>query len=511
MSAGSAPRRPLFAGLREDVARRAAVYGSDWRDGLHPKIAASTLFLFFACCAPAIAFGGLMAELTGGAIGTVEMLVATSACGVAYALFSAQPLTILGGTGPLLVFTGLLYQLCQRLGLAFLPVYAWVGLWTALFLIVLVAVGANRFIDRFTRFTDETFAALISLIFIVQAVQSVRSDFSHESHTNGSALLSLLIALGTYVGARNMARMRRSQYLRSWLREFFADFGPAIAVIVASAAPLLLESVRVRTLEVPLEFATTSGRGWRVNPFSAPQWVWLASAVPASLVAVLVYLDQNITARLVNSAQHRLRKGHGYDLDLLVVAVLLGVMSLFGLPWLVGATVRSLNHVRSLSTAAPSGGEDAPAPHIESVRENRVSPLLIHAFVGASLLATPILRAIPLAALHGLFLFMGVASMHGNQFFERVDLWFKDPAMYPSAHFLRRVPTRTVHAFTALQAACLVVLWVVKASPAGILFPLFIALLVPVRAMMPRWFDPAHVEALDAEVEPDEENERMSE
>ncbi|MEZ4391754.1 MAG: hypothetical protein R3A48_11705 [Polyangiales bacterium] len=53
--------------------------------------------------------------------------------------------------------------------------------------------------------------------------------------------------------------------------------------------PLLLESVRVRTLEVPLEFATTSGRPWRVDPFSAPRWVWLASAIPASLVAVLVY------------------------------------------------------------------------------------------------------------------------------------------------------------------------------------------------------------------------------
>lgn len=53
---------------------------------------------------------------------------------------------------------------------------------------------------------------------------------------------------------------------------------------------------------------------------------------------MLVYLDQNITARLVNSPQNRLKKGEGYHLDLLVVALLVGICSLFGLPPLVAAT-----------------------------------------------------------------------------------------------------------------------------------------------------------------------------
>jgi hypothetical protein len=54
------------------------------------------MFLFFACLAPAVGFGGLFALATNNAIGTVEMVSSTAICGIIYAFFSAQPLTIIG-------------------------------------------------------------------------------------------------------------------------------------------------------------------------------------------------------------------------------------------------------------------------------------------------------------------------------------------------------------------------------------------------------------------------------
>ena len=132
---GLAYTRRLFSGLVADIRRRLPHYASDFRDGMHAKCLASTLFLFFACLAPAVTFGGIMGELTGNQIGAVEMLVASAVCGVAYALLSGQPLIILGGTGPLLVFTAILYRLCNDLQIPFLPTYCWVGLWTALLLV----------------------------------------------------------------------------------------------------------------------------------------------------------------------------------------------------------------------------------------------------------------------------------------------------------------------------------------------------------------------------------------
>ena len=96
-------------GLIDDIHRRLPHYVSDFTQGLHPKVLGSSLFMFFACLANAIAFGLLTSVATGGEIGTPEMLIVTAIGGVCFALFSGQPLTILGGTGPIVIFTGLLY------------------------------------------------------------------------------------------------------------------------------------------------------------------------------------------------------------------------------------------------------------------------------------------------------------------------------------------------------------------------------------------------------------------
>jgi len=45
--------------------------------------------------------------------GTIEMLLAGAICGFSYAVFSGQPLTIIGATGPLLVFESIVFQICE--------------------------------------------------------------------------------------------------------------------------------------------------------------------------------------------------------------------------------------------------------------------------------------------------------------------------------------------------------------------------------------------------------------
>lgn len=498
----------LFGGWIADIRRRLPHYASDFRDGLHTKCVASTLFLFFACLAPAVTFGGIMGQLTGNQIGAVEMLVASAVCGIVYALFSGQPLIILGGTGPLLVFTGILYRLCIDLQIPFLPTYAWVGLWTALLLVVLAATDASCLMRHFTRFTDEIFAALISIIFIYEAIKAlvhIFADLDVNRH-HDTALLSVLLAFGTFYVAMSLSRFRRSRYLLPWIREFLADFGPAIALAAMTLVALLLHEVDLDVLPAPDAFGTSSGRPWLIDPFDAPMWVRLSTVVPAVLLAVLVYLDQNITARLINSPDHKLQKGEAYHLDLGIVGLLIGACSLVGLPWLVAATVRSLNHVRSLATheeVVSNNGETRE--RVIHVRENRVTPLAIHLLIGLSLVLLSLLRVVPMAVLYGVFLYMGVVSMTGNQFFDRLKLWFMDSSLYPTTHYIRKVPQWTIHKFTLLQLVCLAVLWIVKASVLGLLFPLFIALLVPVRFLAGRFFSAEHLTALDSEEEPEEE------
>lgn len=480
----------LFGGVAADLRRRLPWWVDDFRAGFNLKVLASVLFMYFACLAPAVAFGGLMYVLTDGQIGAVETLLASAVCGVLWALFAGQPLPIVGATGPNVIFTGMLFALCVRFDVPFLPTVAWTGLWTGLFLIVLAAVDASSLIRFFTRFTDEIFAGLIAVIYIVEAVTDLVSAFSDPSRADDTALLTLLLALGTFGVAMFLSRFRRSPYLRPRVREILSDFGPAIALATMTLVAVSMHRVELVTMAVPEAFAPTMERSWFVNPLDAPRWVWFASALPAMLLTILIWVNQNITARLANNPDYRLVKGSSYHYDILVMGVLVGLMGLFGLPWVVGGVVRSLNHVKSLAVLDEAG-------RITGVVENRISNLGISALMGLSLLFLPVLAHVPMAVLFGLFLFMGFGTVAGNQFLERVTLWVMDPDRYPATHYLRAVPTRVVHAYTAIQVACLGVLWVVKVSPLGILFPFFVAMLVPVRMALPRLFRPEHLGLLD--------------
>ena len=229
---------------------------------------------------------------------------------------------------------------------------------------------------------------------------------------------------------------------------------------------------------------------------------------PAILATVLIFLSQNITARLVNSPGNHLVKGESYHWDLAVIGGLVGLCSLFGWPWMVAATVRSLAHVRSLAITEEVVGKENHQTEIIHVIENRVTAVAIHILIGLTLLALSLLQYVPMAALYGIFLFMGFVSLKGIQFIERLGYWLMDSALYPVNHYTRRVPTRTIHLFTLVQLICLIVLCVVNLSPSNpvkIMFPIFIACLVPVRALLGRFIDKDHLAYLDADEEPDDE------
>lgn len=506
-------------GLINDLKRRFPTYGDDYKQGLHPKVLASTIFLFFACLANAIAFGALTEQVTGGQIGTIEMVLATAAGGVVFAIFGGQPLTILGGTGPIVIFTGLLYGACEQMGLDFLPVYAWTGIWSGVFMVVLAVTDASALMRFFTRFTDEIFAALIAVIFIVEAIRSMVIPFNAEGGgiergDYSIPLLGVVLCLGTYVLSKQLKAAAQTRFAWEAFRNFLADFGPAIAITVMTFAALQLPEVKLEGPAMPDTFATTNGRAWRVDLFGLPTWAVFACAVPALMATILLFLDQNITTRLVNAPGNKLSKGSGFHLDLLVVGVIIAISSLFALPWIVAATVHALNHVRSLATVEVKEEGGVKREVIASVRENRISNLAIHLLIGCVIVFIDVkigsntvgglIKAIPMPVLFGLFLFMGFNTLLGNEFWERVTLWVTDPKLYPTTHYVRIVPHKKIHIFTAIQAGALAALWALKTSAIGILFPVLIALLVPLRLLLNRFYTPQELAVLDAEEAVDE-------
>jgi len=88
-------QRP-FSGLRGDIALRLPTYLDDWRAGLQAKTVGATLFLYFACLAPVVAFGGALQLATQGNLGIIECIISRGVCGMAYAVLAGQPMTFIG-------------------------------------------------------------------------------------------------------------------------------------------------------------------------------------------------------------------------------------------------------------------------------------------------------------------------------------------------------------------------------------------------------------------------------
>lgn len=180
-------------------------------------------------------------------------------------------------------------------------------------------------------------------------------------------------------------------------------------------------------------------------------------------------MDQQITSVIVNRKEHKLKKGAGYHLDMLIVGVMMGLSSVLGLPWCVAATVLCLGHVDSLKmeteTSAP--GEK---PRFLGVREQRVTGTMVFLLTGLSVVLAPILKYIPMPVLYGVLMYMGVASLKGMQFVDRIGLLFMPPKYQPDYSYLRHVPIKKVHLFTFIQVCIFPYTYIEKLVLKNILF-----------------------------------------
>ncbi|NWU07620.1 S4A4 protein, partial [Cephalopterus ornatus] len=287
-------------------------------------------------------------------------------------------------------------------------------------------------------------------------------------------LMSFLLFGGTFLSCAALKRFRSSRYFPAGVRKLVSDFAIILAILTSCAVDATL-GLETPKLLVPSELKPTNpARGWIIIPFGAnPWWVCLVSAVPAVLVTILIFMDQQITAVILNRREYKLQKGAGFHLDLLCVSLLMVVTSVTGLPWYVSATVISLAHMESLRKESETS---APGEHPEflGIREQRLTGLAVFVLMGVSVFMAPMLKHIPMPVLYGVFLHMGVAALNSIQLLDRVRLLLIPAKHQPDLPYLRHVPLRRVHLFTVIQLLCLALLWVIKSTTAAIVFPVMV-------------------------------------
>uniref|UniRef100_A0A8C7N479 Anion exchange protein n=1 Tax=Oncorhynchus kisutch TaxID=8019 RepID=A0A8C7N479_ONCKI len=503
----------LFGGLIRDAARRYPKYASDLRDALNPQCMAAIIFIYFAALSPAVTFGGLLGEKTGGLIGVSELIIATAMQGVIFSLLGAQPLLVVGFSGPLLVFEEAFYSFCNANDMEYLTGRVWIGFWLVLIVVLIVAFEGSFLVRFVSRFTQEIFSFLISLIFIYETFSKLGKIFQEHPLQRcylvvgepNTALLTLVLMSGTFFIAFYLRKFKNSAFFPGKLRRMIGDFGVPISILIMVLVDYSIKDTYTQKLSVPTGFSVTSPekRGWLIPPLGSdgqfPVWMMGASILPALLVFILIFMETQITTLIVCKKERMLLKGSGFHLDLLIIVAIGGVSALFGLPWLAAATVRSVTHTNAL-TVMSKAVAPGDKPRIQEVKEQRVTGFFVALFVGLSIVIGDLLRQIPIAVLFGIFLYMGVMSLNGIQLTERMLLLLMPPKYHPDHTYVRKVRTLRMHLFTGIQLVCLAALWAVMSTAASLAFPFVLILTVPVKwFLLPRIFTTREMQCLDAD------------
>lgn len=271
----------------------------------------------------------------------MESLLCGAICGIVYGFFSGQPLTILGSTGPVLVFETIMYSICHSTGWNYLTLRLWCGLWIGGFLLYLVATDASAFVCYITRFTEESFATLISVIFIVKAFEKVweirknspiysgpydltawaykcnvtqysgynvyplynasqveicvdrpEGHVMAPDHVPDVFLFSFVTFLGTYVLIVILKNIKNTPFFTTKIRQFFNDFAVIISISLMTYMDFVT-GLGTPKLIVPAEFRPTRpDREWLV-PFTHennPWYLIILAAFPAMLGVILIFM-----------------------------------------------------------------------------------------------------------------------------------------------------------------------------------------------------------------------------
>ncbi|XP_073775707.1 solute carrier family 4 member 11 isoform X11 [Danio rerio] len=534
-------------GIYEDLCRRLPLYPSDFTDGLVGnnkalvKFMTTSIFLYIAVLLPAIAFGSLNDESTRGEIDVQKTIIGQSIGGIIYSLCAGSPLVIPLTTAPIAIFISVIRGICDDYELDFAAFYACIGLWNSLFLIMGGVFNLSLLVKLFKRSIEEVIALFISIAFVADAVKGTVKIFHDNYHAptlaNGSAaelnrisgsvhlgelnqteagpvslpesfilctrarpLLCLLLMMGTLWVGYTLYQFRRSPFLHVKMREILSDCALPISVLVFS----YVGSYVFNDIALPV-FNFHEGPVFQVAPLDKLTGASVLSAMGLGfLLFLLIFIDQNIVVSLTNAPENRLLKGTAYHWDLTLSGLINILMSVLGLPWMHAAFPHSTLHVRQLAIVEERVEGGHLYETIVSVKETRVTSLVANILIGVSVFLLPVpLQWIPKPVLYGLFLYIALTSIEGNQMCDRMALLLKEQTSYPPTHYIRKVPQRKIHYFTFLQMVQLLFLCAFGMYPLPymkMIFPLLMFILIPIRnCLLPRIIEAKYLDIMDAQ------------
>ncbi|KAI5287994.1 hypothetical protein KEM54_005559 [Ascosphaera aggregata] len=497
----------LFRGMWNDVRRRAPYYLSDWLDAWNYRVVPATIYMYFANILPALAFSLDMFEKTDESYGVNEVLLASVLGSVVFSLFSAQPLVIVGVTGPITVFNYTVYDIVKNRGTNYLAFMAWIGIWSMIMHIALAITNACNGLTYVTRFSCDIFGFYVAFVYLQKGIQVLTRQWGKAGET--SAYLSIMVALLVLMVGFLCGLLGTSNFFKRPIRKFVQDYGTPLTIIIFTGFVHIghMRHVHVETLPTSKSFFPTPDRDWLVHFWDISVGDVFLAIPFAILLTILFYFDHNVSSLMAQGTEFPLQKPAGFHWDLFLLGITTFIAGILGIPMPNGLIPQAPFHTDSLCVTRQIADEDEHNKGkskmvVDHVVEQRVSNLaqglLTLGTMSGPLLV--VLHLIPQCVMAGLFFIMGVQALLGNGITQKLQFLIQDSALTPRTNPLTRIDRRlAIWVFVAIELIGFGGTFAITQTIAANGFPVIILFLVPVRSfLLPKWFTKEELSILDA-------------
>ncbi|KAH7392787.1 HCO3 transporter family-domain-containing protein [Pyrenochaeta sp. MPI-SDFR-AT-0127] len=497
----------LFSGMINDIRRRAPFYWSDWKDAWDYRVIPATVYMYFANILPALAFSLDMFAKTDQSFGVNEVLLASVLASVVFSLAAAQPLVIVGVTGPITVFNYTVYDIITPRGTNYFAFMCWIGIWSLIFHWILAVTNSCNGLRYVTRFSCDIFGFYVAFIYLQKGIQVLTRQWEVN---DTSAYLSIMVALLVTAVAYICGIIGQSSLLQRHIRKFIEDYGTPLTVVFFTGFAHMGKMANVELLKLPTSkaFFPTTDRGWLIHFWDISVGDVFLAIPFAVLLTILFWFDHNVSSLIAQGTEFPLRKPAGFHWDIFLLGITTGVAGLLGIPFPNGLIPQAPFHTTSLcvTRTVSDSDDEVNKGHtrrvVDHVVEQRVSNLAqglltLGTMTGPLLI---VLHLIPQAVLAGLFFVMGIQALEANGITLKLLFLARDKHLTPQSDPLMRIERRwAIWAFVGLELVGFGATFAITQTIAAIGFPVFIFLYIPMRTwLMPHFFTPQELSILDA-------------
>ena len=445
---------------------------------------------------------------THNSYGVNEVLLSSVMACVVFSLFAAQPLVIVGVTGPITVFSYTVYDIVTPQGYNFFGFMAWIGIWALIMHWILAITNSCNALTYVTRFSCDTFGFYVAFIYLQKGIQVLTRQWGLAGPT--SAYVQIMVSLLVLGVAFLCGVVGESTLFHRYVRKFIEDYGTPLTIIFFTGFVHIghMKGVELEKLPTSKAFFPTSDRSWAVNFWDVGAGEVFLAIPFALLLTILFWFDHNVSSLIAQGTEFPLRKPPGFHWDIFLLGLTTGIAGILGIPFPNGLIPQAPFHTQSLCvtkqivTPASEKGPSTTTRVVDHVVEQRVSNLaqgllFLVTMTGPLLI---VLHLIPQGVLAGLFFVMGVQALVGNGITLKILFLLRDKELIDQSDPLAKIQRRSaIWLFVLIELVVFGATFAITQTIAAIGFPLIIIASIPFRTwVMPRCFRDEELRALDA-------------